>query len=151
MANADSPSKGANAAARKAYRAMQDDEAFKEPIAWTDEEFTLEIYDLLYFPGGHEKGVRQVIDCPVIHSLLAVYFPQTRRPSQKAVAAICHGVLVLAETTYPNGKSLLHDVTTTTLPGTFESTAFWGTKWFLGDYYKTYGAGTENVEITVCY
>ncbi|KAL9118529.1 MAG: hypothetical protein Q9187_004920 [Circinaria calcarea] len=128
---------------------MKADEPINEPLKWTDPGFTLDPYDLLFFPGGHEKGVRQVIENPVLRRLLVEYFPQTRKPSQKSVAAICHGVLVLSEATFEDGKSILHDVTTTTLPGAFETTAFWGTKFFLGDYYKTYGAGSDNVETQV--
>lgn len=84
---------------------------------------------------------------------LGAYFPQTAKPSSKTVAAVCHGVLAVAEAVVlegeHQGKSVLHDCVTTTLPGTFESTAFWGTRLFLGDYYKTYGAGSENVEAAV--
>ena len=129
---------------------MKEDEPINEPLKWTDPEFTIEPYDLLFFPGGHEKGVRQVIESPVLRKLLVKYFAQTRKPSQKSVAAICHGVLVLSEARFEDGRSVLHDVTTTTLPGAFEATAFWGTKFFLGDYYKTFGAGSDNVETQVC-
>lgn len=141
--------KGAKAEACKAYHAMKEEEITMKPLAWTDATFSLENYDLLFFPGGHEKGVRQVIDSPVLHKLLAEYFPQTRKPSRKSVAAICHGVLALSESCYADGKSLLHDVTTTTLPASFEGVAYWGTRLFLGDYYKTYGAGSETVETSV--
>ena len=128
---------------------MREDAAIQSPLSWDDPSFSLETFDLLFFPGGHEKNVRQVIDSPVVHKKVAEYFPQTRRPSRKAVAAICHGVLVLSESTLPNGKSVLHDVTTTTLPNAFESTAFWSTRLFLGDYYKTYGAGSDSCQTSV--
>ena len=122
----------------------------KSPLAWTATGFSLDPFDLLFFPGGHQKRVRQVIDSPIVHRLVAEYFPKTRKPSGKCVAAICHGVMTVSESTYPNGKSVMHDVTTTTLPSTFESTAYWGTRLFLGDYYKTYGAGSDSTETSAC-
>ena len=140
------PKKGADANAIKAYKAMQEDSAIKSPLAWTKADFSLSHYDLLFFPGGHEKGVRQVIESSDLKRQIADYFPHTKKPGKKSIAAICHGVLAISEATYDDGKSLLHDVSTTTLPGTFESGIYQTTKMFLGDYYKTYGAGSENVE-----
>ena len=125
---------------------MQEDQALKSPLAWTRADFSLSNYDLLFFPGGHEKGVRQVIESSDLKRQIADYFPQTKKPGKKSIAAICHGVLAVSEATYDDGKSLLHDVSTTTLPGTFESGIYQTTKIFLGDYYKTYGAGSDNVE-----
>ena len=127
---------------------------WQNPLSWTSPNFTFDDFDLVFFPGGHEKAVRQVIDSPQIHRLVADYFPKTRKPSKKAVGAICHGVLVLANSKLAGesdaeGKSVIHDCTTTTLPGAFESGIFWSTRLFLGDYYKTYGAGSENVEDSV--
>jgi putative intracellular protease/amidase len=128
---------------------MKNDPAVQSPLSWSSPTFSLESYDLLFFPGGHEKRVRQLLDSPILHSLLASYFPKTRKPSNKAVAAVCHGVLAVAEATLPNGKSVLHDATTTALPDAFEGAAFWATRLFLGDYYKTYGAGSDGVETCV--
>ena len=120
-----------------------------EILSWTAEGFSLDPYDLIYLPGGHEKGVTQVINSPVVHRLIADYFPKTKKPSRKSCAAICHGVMVLSDSSLPSGKSVLHDVTTTALPGAMEQSIFWGTRLFLGDYYKTYGAGSESVERSV--
>lgn len=118
-------------------------------VSWTGEAFTLDAYDLVFLPGGHEKGVVQVINSPVVHKLIADYFPTTRKPSKKSCSAICHGVMVLSESSLPSGKSVIHDVTTTALPGAMEQGIFWGTRVFLGDYYKTYGASSESVETSV--
>ncbi len=57
--------------------------------------------------------------------------------------------MALAASKGVDGKSAIHDFVTTALPGAFESGIFWGTRVFLGDYYKTYGAGSENVEAYV--
>jgi hypothetical protein len=127
---------------------IQNDD-FTNPISWTSPEFSLSSYDLVFLPGGHEKGVRQVIDSSIIQRALAEYFPQTMKPSKKAVAAICHGVLGLSEAKLEDGKSVLHDASTTALPGLMEQGVFWGTRLVLGDYYKTYGANSESVEAAV--
>jgi len=140
---------GATTEVCEAYDKMKALPAVQNPRSWTAAGFSFEPYNLLFLPGGHEKGVRQVIDSPIVQKLVAEYFPSTIKPSDKAVAAICHGVLAVSESTLENGKSALHDVSTTTLPAAFEATAYWGTKAFLGDYYKTYGAGSENVETSV--
>ena len=47
------------------------------------------------------------------------------------------------------GKSVIHECVTTALPARFEQVAFWGTRLVLGDYYKTYGAGSDDVEEAV--
>lgn len=122
---------------------------FTHPLSWSAPSFSLDSYNLIFLPGGHEKGVRQLIDSPIIHKLLAEYFPKTAKPSTKAVAAVCHGVMVLSETQGADGKSIIHECDTTALPARFEQIAFWGTRLFLGDYYKTYGAGSDDVEASV--
>jgi hypothetical protein len=126
---------------------------FTKPLPWSSPTFSLSSYNLIFLPGGHEKGVRQLIDSPVMAQHLASYFPQTLKPSNKNVAAVCHGVMSLAvakllEGEY-KGKSILHECETTALPGKFEGVAFWGTRLFLGDYYKTYGVGSDSVETAV--
>lgn len=126
---------------------------FAKPLSWSSPDFSLSSYNLIFLPGGHEKGVRQLIDSPIMAQHLASYFPQTVKPSKKNVAAVCHGVMSLAAAKLSegenNGKSILHECDTTALPGTFEGVAFWGTRLFLGDYYKTYGVGSDSVEIAV--
>lgn len=134
----------------KQYDAMAATDEFRSPLAWTEPSFTLAGYDLVFLPGGHEKSVRQIIDSGRVHRLLAEYVPLTRRPSNKALAAVCHGVMVLsAARAEGDGRSVIADLVTTTLPARFEQVAYWGTRAFLGDYYKTYGAGSEDVEDSV--
>lgn len=128
---------------------MLQDPAVQHPLSWSDKDFSVAEYNLLYFPGGHDKAVRQAIDSPTLQAHIRSYFPQTRKPSRKVVAAICHGVQTLSTAVLPDGKSVLHDATTTALHGAMESGIFWLTWPFLGDYYKTYGKGTDNVETIV--
>lgn len=122
---------------------------FQKPLSWSSPDFTLDSYNLIFLPGGHEKSVRQLIDSPIIHKHLASFFPATLKPSKKTVAAVCHGVMVLSETEGANGKSVIHECVTTALPARFEQAAYWSTRAFLGDYYKTYGAGSDDVETSV--
>lgn len=124
---------------------------FTHPISWSAPDFSLDSYNLIFLPGGHEKSVRQLIDSPVMHEHLASYFPGTKKPSTKSVAAVCHGVMVLSETHGGDGKSVIHECVTTALPARFEQMAFWSTRAFLGDYCKTYGAGSDDVEASVCF
>ncbi|KAI2602864.1 class I glutamine amidotransferase-like protein [Hypoxylon fragiforme] len=131
------------------YRKMALSEEMRHPLSWSAPDFTLDSFDLVLFPGGHDKGVRQIIDSPIVHRLVADYFPQTRRPSKKVIAAVCHGVMVLSESKDAEGKSVIRDCNTTALPAKFEQAAYWSTRAVLGDYYKTYGHGSANVEESV--
>lgn len=138
---------GANKAAKDAYKSLvESSSAFQMPLAWTAEGFTLDQFDLVFLPGGHEKGVRQIIGSSVVHKLLVSYFPNTKKPSHKVLAAICHGVQVLAEASFEDGKSVIQDARTTALPAAFEQGIYQATRLFLGDYYKTYGHGSPSVQ-----
>ncbi|PNP83743.1 hypothetical protein FNYG_02960 [Fusarium nygamai] len=140
---------GAKAAVVKQYHTMVESDEARHPSSWTAPGFSLDEYNLVLFPGGHDKAVRQIIDSKEVHKLILDYFPKTKKPSNKAVGAICHGVMVLSSVKGSDGKSMIHECTTTTLPGLFESSVYWATRAFLGDYYKTYGAGSENTEDSV--
>lgn len=138
------------------HRSVHHNARFPEharPLSWSSPQFTLSSFDFVYLPGGHDKAVRQIIESSTVHKHLAEYFPLTRKSStssQKAIAAICHGPLVLANTINPEtGKSVLYECKTTALPAGFERLAYWGTRLWLGDYYKTYGKGSEDVEFSV--
>lgn len=148
---------GADKAAKNAYAEMISTGSIDEtkgslgrPFSWTDPSFKLSDYDLVFLPGGHEKGVRQLIDAEPIHRQLQEYFPLTKKSGsgKKVLAAICHGVQVLAYTPDPEfrDKSIIHACKTTALPSFMESTIYTMTSPFLGDYYKTYGKGTPDVE-----
>lgn len=142
---------GATKSVVSQYNAMIASPEWASPLSWTTPTLDLSAYDLVFLPGGHDKGVSQVIDSARVHELIAAYFPLTARASEhkKAIGAVCHGVMVLSETPRADGKSVLNGAITTALPTRFEQLAFWGTRAFLGDYYKTYGACSENVEEAV--
>lgn len=129
---------------------MVESDEWKHPLSWSSPDFSLEPYSLVFLPGGHDKAVRQIMDSERVHGLLADFFPKTLRSENiKAIATVCHGVLPLSKAKGPDGQSVLYERTTTTLPARFEQVAYWGTRAFLGDYYKTYGAGTEDLEDSV--
>jgi putative intracellular protease/amidase len=144
---------GAPAAAKTTYRELEASAEFTKPLSWNAQEFSLKDYDIVFLPGGHEKRVSAIIDSKSAHKLLAEYFPLTKKTTSagppKVLAAICHGVMVLSSAQGSDGKSLLDGVTTTGLPHMMEQGIFWATRPFLGDYYKTYGAGSESVETSV--
>jgi putative intracellular protease/amidase len=134
------------------YDNMTASSAWKSPLSYTKSSFTLKDFDLVFLPGGHDQGIRQLLDCPRAHALLVDFFPLTRRDAvgkPKYCGAICHGVQLLAHSRNASGVSVLQDVATTTLPAFFESSVHNATRLVLGDYYKTYGAGTESVEAIV--
>jgi hypothetical protein len=81
-----SPSQGATKSAVTAYQTMAATPEWKNPISWTSPPSPstsltdhLLSYHLVFLPGGHDKGVRQVIDSPVVASALSSYFPLTNK------------------------------------------------------------------------
>jgi len=120
------------------YRKLEQDAAFRAPLAWST--LRADDYDGLILPGGHAPGMRQYLGSPVLQGKVAEFWA-TSRP----VGAICHGVLVLARTTDPaTGQSVLRDRRTTCLPKFMERSAFLATAWRLGRYYRTYPAYVQD-------
>ncbi|KAF6810523.1 ThiJ/PfpI family protein, partial [Colletotrichum musicola] len=140
---------GAASTTLKVYNAMTESPEMQNPLSWTAPGFTLDDFDVVHIPGGHDKSVRQLMDSATAQKLMADFFPKTKKPEKKIVAAICHGPLLLCNSLGTDGNSVLYHCTSTALPACFESLSYHGTKLFLGDYYKTYGAGSENVEDSV--
>ncbi|KAF8574202.1 class I glutamine amidotransferase-like protein [Ramaria rubella] len=137
---------GAKAPAKKAYGLMVNSSSFKTPLSWTSNDFTLLAYDVLILPGGHDKGVKQIIESKYLKPHLVKFFPLTLGVAPKKVCgAICHGVMVLAWTKDEEDKSLLYERRTTTLPLHLEKMAYYSTAFALGNYYRTY-PGTYTAE-----
>lgn len=114
------------------YRAMEETASFRAPIRYAD--IRAEDYALLVLPGGHAKGMRQYLESKTLQEkVLAIW--RAKIP----VAAICHGVVVLARTIDPStGKSVIAGRRLTSLTKSLERTAYYITAWKLGDYYRTY-------------
>ena len=123
------------------YRRLERDAVFTQPRSWRHLDVT--DFDGLLLPGGHAPGMRQYLGSPDLQRQIATFWA-TGRP----VAAICHGVLVLARSTDPaTGRSVLADRRTTCLPKYMERSAYLATGWRLGRYYRTYPAYVED-EVT---
>lgn len=129
---------GAEAEPVSCYRALEKDARFNAPLRWRD--IDPGAWDALVLPGGHAKGMRQYLAGPTLHEKVAALWKRAI-----PVAAICHGVLVLARAKDADtGRALLHGYRTTCLPKYMERTAYWLTGWKLGDYYRTYPAYVED-------
>jgi putative intracellular protease/amidase len=129
---------GAHADALEAYRQLSGSAEFDAPLSWHDLDVT--DFDGLLLPGGHAPGMRQYLGDTALQDQV-VRFWRTERP----VAAICHGVLVLARSRDPDtGQSVLHNRRTTCLPKYMERSAFMLTAWRLGNYYRTYPAYVQD-------
>lgn len=134
---------GADPIPRSLYAELTRDAAFNAPLAWSDLDASA--YDGLLLPGGHAPGMRQYLASEVLQSKVAEFW-SLERP----VAAICHGVLVLARSRAKDGQSVLHATRTTCLPKYMEALAYGLTFWKLGSYYRTYPAYVEDEVRAAC-
>lgn len=128
---------GADPEPRARYAEMIRDAAYQSPIAWGS--IVPEDYDALLLPGGHAPGMRQYLASEELQRKVAAFWAL-----QRPVAAICHGVLVLARSRSADGTSVLAGARTTCLPGYMEALAYGLTFWKLGRYYRTYPAYVED-------
>jgi putative intracellular protease/amidase len=121
--------------ARQAYRAMQADAAFANPLRWNAARAA--DFDGLLLGGGHwARGMCEFLESTRLQTLVADFFA-----ADKPVAAICHGVLLAARSKRADGLSVLHGRRTTALTWKQERTAsamahvgrFWDR-----NYYRTY-------------
>ena len=126
----------ANKDGRRAYREMLQSAEFRHPVSWA--RATLDDVDALLLPGGHRaRGMRSYIDSDILQRLVVDAFARG-----VVVAAICHGVLLLARSVDPaTGRSVLYGRKTTALTWALERTA-WRltrvTRFWDPDYYRTY-------------
>lgn len=123
--------------ARMAYAAMERSVEFQQPQRWDALDSTA--FAGLLLPGGHwARGVREYLESPLLQALVAEFFR-----ADKAVAAVCHGVVLAARSIdRAHGRSVLHGRRTTALTWSLERSA-WNLSRWLGrvwepDYYRTY-------------
>jgi putative intracellular protease/amidase len=125
----------ANADARHAHVAMENEPAFKAPLTWAD--IRRGDFDGLLLPGGHRaRGMREYLESEILQRLVAEFFA-----ADLPVAAICHGVVLAARNRTADGRSVLYGRRTTALTWSFERKAemvgrvvrFWDPA-----YYRTY-------------
>jgi protease I len=118
--------------ARDAYAEMEACPAFQAPASY--ESLSSGTCDGLLLPGGHAQGMKPYLEAAQLQRLVVEMFA-----ADKPVAAICHGVLVVARSVDPaTGKSVVHGRKTTALPSSMEKTAWAMTGLWLGSYYRTY-------------
>ncbi|HKY92042.1 MAG TPA: type 1 glutamine amidotransferase domain-containing protein [Nevskiaceae bacterium] len=120
------------------YHAMAESAAFRSPLAYAD--VRPDDFEGVLVPGGHAPGMKSMLESPVAQSIAAHFFV-----ADKPVAAVCHGVLLLARAKDPRtGRSVLHGRRTTALTATNMELAAWlVTAPFLGRYYRTYPQTVE--------
>jgi putative intracellular protease/amidase len=129
---------GAEPEPKAFYRELEAAPGFVRPVPWSSIETAA--YDAMLLPGGHAPGMRQYLEGKTLLSRVAA-FAATGKP----LAAICHGVLVLARARdEATGKPVLAAKRTTCLPKYMERTAWMITAWKLGRYYRTYPAYVED-------
>jgi putative intracellular protease/amidase len=120
------------------YQRMLADSAFHQPLAYA--QLAGAENDALLIPGGHQKGVKTLLESPLAQAAVVAAFRQ-----YKPVAAICHGVLLLARSIDPEtGKSVLFGRKTTALTKMLELAGWNMTRLWLGDYYRTYPQTVED-------
>ena len=121
---------------RTAYDELLRAPAFQRPLGWAD--IDSDGFDALLLPGGHRaRGMRPYLESDVLQGAVARVFRD-----DKPVAAICHGVLLVARSTdSATGHSVLHGRRTTALTWALEHRAWSVARvirfWDPG-YYRTY-------------
>ena len=126
----------ANADGRAAYAELERDAAFLAPAR--HDSIRAQDFEGLLLPGGHRaRGMRPYLESDPLKRLIVRAFER-----DACVAAVCHGVLLVARSTSKaTGRSVLHGRRTTSLTWSQERLAanlarvarFWD-----GDYYRTY-------------
>jgi putative intracellular protease/amidase len=123
---------GAAREPKQFYAELVEAPEFAQPIPWS--AIDVASFDALLLPGGHAPGMKQYLGSELLQKKVADFWA-----TEKPVAAICHGVLVLARARLAStGKSPLAQVRTTCLPKYLERNGYLATFWKLGRYYRTY-------------
>jgi len=122
--------------AKEFYKELQEYPQFKKPITWAS--INPSDYHGLMLCGGHAPGMKQYLESKLLQQQILAFW-KLRRP----VAAICHGVLLLARVLDETGRSVLYEKKTTTLPSYMENFAYYLTKWQYGALYHTYEVTCE--------
>lgn len=120
------------------YRAMTESAAFQKPLSYA--EVVPEDFEGVLVPGGHAQGMRSMLESARAQALVLHFFQ-----ANKPVAAVCHGVLLLARTINPaTGHSVLYGRKTTALTAlNMELPAWIVTAPWLGRYFRTYALSVE--------
>lgn len=134
------PALMADANGREAYAAMSHCEAFAKPLR--HDQIDPSQYDALLLPGGHAPRMREYLESHLLQGIVSAMFA-----ADKPVAAVCHGVVLVARSLGKDGLSVLHGRKTTALLELQEMLAWNVTRFWLGDYYRTYPQSVQQ-EVT---
>jgi putative intracellular protease/amidase len=135
----------ADARTRSAYARMQREPVFRYPLPYSS--VRIDDIDGLILPGGHwARGMRAYLEDERVHALIAQSFA-----ADKAVAAVCHGVVAVARSrSKETGRSVLYGRKTTALTWSLERSAWSLMRWcgrvWDADYYRTYREETGEPE-----
>jgi len=129
----------ANEDAVRAYREMEQSQEFQHPISY--EAMMARTFDAVLLPGGHHPGVKEYLESRQVQAKV-IEMAERGKP----IGAICHGVLVLARSRAV-GRSLLYGKKTTALTKPQELAAWWMTRAWLANYYRTYPETTVEDEV----
>ncbi len=125
----------------QAYREMENSPSFNAPLPYS--QVKERDFDVLFLPGGHDKGVKEYLESEILQQLIVDFFK-----NKKPVAAVCHGPLLVARSINPEtGKSVIYNYKTTALLKSQERLAYFLTKLWLKDYYLTYPQTTVEDEV----
>lgn len=120
---------------------MDSDSAFCSPLRYSDLEDTE--FDAILLPGGHDKKVKEYLESSLLQRIVADFFA-----ANKPVAAICHGVVLVARSkNNETGKSVIYDYKTTALLKSQERLGYNMTRLWMQDYYLTYPDITVEDEV----
>ncbi|KAL0484253.1 hypothetical protein AKO1_004811 [Acrasis kona] len=127
---------------QKAYEDLTKDEHFLHPLSWKTVD--VKNYDGLYCSGGHAWGVKQYLGSEELQRKVSEFWSLDR-----PVAAICHGVLLVARSKLLNdqSKSVLTGKRVTCLTNFQEWTAYYATGLMVGNMFRTYEETTQD-EVT---
>jgi putative intracellular protease/amidase len=122
---------GTSAKAKAFYRELAQSAEFTSPVAW--DAVGPETFDGLLLAGGHAPGMKQYLGSETVQAQAAAFMR-----AGKPVAAVCHGVLVLAR------AGALREHRTTCFPKYLERIAAAGTFWKPGYKVRTYSEYVED-------
>ncbi len=125
----------------EAYKLMSNSNEFKRPIPYN--EIQPSVYDGIFLPGGHDKGVKEYLESKILQNIIPIFFQK-----EKKIGAICHGVVLLARSkNKKTNKSVIYDYKTTALLKIQELLAYNLTRLWIKDYYLTYPGMTVEDEV----
>jgi len=130
----------ANADAVQAYGEMERSQELQHPISY--DAMAARSFDALLLPGGHAPEMKEYLESSQVQAKVVEMAEQG-----KPMGAICHGVLVAARSRTAAGTSVLFGKRTTALTKPQELSAWWLTRAWLGDYYRTYPETTVEDEV----